>query len=887
MTKVEKDVERLVAMADQAKVAGDTKAHARLLVNASQLLMQESRVSEAINLCFKAGDFASAAACAESAGDFQQAAQLYHRAGDVHRSAAALLRGGHTRAAAQVYEAAGILDRAAALHAQEGDLLRASNCLERAGNYAEAAHALVHALRGEGHEKLVGPEAEEVCRRAGALYERAGDITRAVQILRYGGHVQFAGQVLARSGRHEEALAFLTAAGDFLGAAESARKLGDTRREAQLLAERARRAGRLAEAAQELERAGDYVEAARLYEYSLNSAAAARMYQRAGRSEKAAHLYERAGDPRAAAECLGSQDIQTMEEKPGARPIERANVQLLRARAGDRDRFAEAIRVAREISPGDPDFIRGQTIVAVSLAALGSRIEALRILKKLLDDAPQLGQEHLEAMYEYGQLLELEGHLSRARTTYRAITRIKPQYMDVEDRLIELGDSGVIPLEKVQMQMAALGLDRVALGSPSQAPAQQPVRIALGRKEPAAGPGMGPAIGMGVGSGMSVGIGTPLGVPTVGGVPVMGGMAGPMGPTALGNGPGHQGGANGMAGAMVVPGSVGGGFSGGGVPVSMGMPAGSGRFEPAAGGIAPASGPAQPVLGIPAVTPPPDGSLVEQPRDSMRPESFLGHVLRGRFRVEKHLGGGSQAQVFLARDVVLDRAVAIKILNSTVAKSRTEIERFLSEARISAKVQHSNSIAVYDFGQESGVVFMAMEFIASKTLQKRIEDEGRIPCRRTLQIGRAIAMGLAAAHKCGIIHRDVKPANVLVGQDDEVRVTDYGVATVLNDPKPSDSAVAGTLKYMAPEQASGEARDPKSDVYSLGVVLWEMLAGTAPFDASVQSVLKRAGEPPPELPQGVEAPELVRAVVRRCMSPLIEQRPTMAELVDELATASG
>jgi tetratricopeptide (TPR) repeat protein len=263
------------------------------------------------------------------------------------------------------------------------------------------------------------------------------------------------------------------------------------------------------------------------------------------------------------------------------------------------------------------------------------------------------------------------------------------------------------------------------------------------------------------------------------------------------------------------------------------------------------------------------------------PKSLDGIVLRKRFRIERQLGGGGQARVFLSRDTVLDRPVAIKVLHESVAASEQGLEKFLREARLAARIHHPGCVAIFDFGHEHGLTFIAMEYIEGSSLGEVLRD-GPLEPFRSLQVAKEVAEALSAAHAAGVIHRDVKPDNILLDEFDRVRLTDFGVARVMEGDN-SGGLFTGTPKYMSPEQANGDQLDSRTDVYSLGAVLYEMLVGKAPFDGSLASVAVRLTQPAPDVPGSLNLPDSVRNVVRRCLQRQREDRPSSATaLIREL-----
>ncbi|MEM1026040.1 MAG: protein kinase [Myxococcota bacterium] len=264
-----------------------------------------------------------------------------------------------------------------------------------------------------------------------------------------------------------------------------------------------------------------------------------------------------------------------------------------------------------------------------------------------------------------------------------------------------------------------------------------------------------------------------------------------------------------------------------------------------------------------------------------RRDELIGTVLRSRFLLERRVGRGAQAKVYLARDQVLDRAVAIKVLDEGLQPDDAALGRFLREARLAARVRHPNCISIYDFGQEAGLTFIAMEFFEGRTLRKWLE-KGPLEVRLALRIARDVAAALAAVHEAGILHRDVKPTNVLVDAEAEVRLTDFGVARFVNDDS-GQGMMVGTMRYMAPEQARGKETDARADVFSFGVLLHEMLVGKAPFGSTLDALIERVKRPPPELPDDPRYSPQLRAFLRRCLSLEPEGRPgSMLELIQSI-----
>lgn len=206
-------------------------------------------------------------------------------------------------------------------------------------------------------------------------------------------------------------------------------------------------------------------------------------------------------------------------------------------------------------------------------------------------------------------------------------------------------------------------------------------------------------------------------------------------------------------------------------------------------------------------------------------------VLSDRYRIVKHLARGGMADVYEAEDTLLGRAVAVKVLHANFASDEAFVSRFRREAQAAANLSHPNIVAIYDWGKDAGTYFMVMELIRGRTLREILRSEGAILPRRAAEISAEAAAALSIAHQHGVYHRDIKPGNIMITDDGSVKVTDFGIARALDDSEEltRTGAVIGTATYFSPEQAQGLPADERSDVYSLGIVLYEMLAGKPPF----------------------------------------------------------
>jgi eukaryotic-like serine/threonine-protein kinase len=263
----------------------------------------------------------------------------------------------------------------------------------------------------------------------------------------------------------------------------------------------------------------------------------------------------------------------------------------------------------------------------------------------------------------------------------------------------------------------------------------------------------------------------------------------------------------------------------------------------------------------------------------------------GRYRVERTVGQGGMAAVYLAHDEELDRPVAVKILAAHLGDDPTLRERFLREARMAARLSHPNIVQVFDAGEHDGSPFIVMEFVEGETLADVARSDGRVAPVRVVDLALQVCGGLEHAHAAGLVHRDIKPQNLLLRSDGVVKIADFGIARAAEATKLTQiGSVLGTAAYLAPEQASGDPVTAAADVYSLGVVLYELLAGRTPYDFRTlpELVAKQREEPIPGIREAApEVPARLEAVIMRCLARNPEYRPaSAAELAHELAAAS-
>ena len=269
---------------------------------------------------------------------------------------------------------------------------------------------------------------------------------------------------------------------------------------------------------------------------------------------------------------------------------------------------------------------------------------------------------------------------------------------------------------------------------------------------------------------------------------------------------------------------------------------------------------------------------------------MIGTVLSGRYRLEAKLGSGGMSTVYLARDETLDRPVAVKVMHREMSEQEDQLARFRQEARAVAKLSHPNVVSVIDAGEDGGHPYIVFEYVEGETLKQRVSRVGALDPQEAIAYAIEVARGLAVAHSRQMVHRDIKPQNILIDDEGRAKLTDFGISRQLEqDGMTATGRVLGTTDYVAPEQAMGKAVDPRSDIYSLGVVLYEMLVGQVPFkaDSQVGVAMKHVNEELPDVQsRRPEVSAAVALVVERATAKDPARRyQAIGEMIDDLSTA--
>lgn len=270
---------------------------------------------------------------------------------------------------------------------------------------------------------------------------------------------------------------------------------------------------------------------------------------------------------------------------------------------------------------------------------------------------------------------------------------------------------------------------------------------------------------------------------------------------------------------------------------------------------------------------------------------MIQRILARRYELQELIGGGGMADVYKAQDKLLDRAVAVKILHQQYANDAEFVEKFRREATAAAKLAHPNIVNIYDVGEDGGSQYIVMEYVSGPTLKEVIQQKGCLEPIEAVRIAKEIASALESAHRNNLVHCDIKPHNILVMPDGHIKVTDFGIARAVSASTMTYSgSVMGSVHYFSPEQAKGTVITTKSDVYSLGVVLYEMLTGQLPFngETSVSIALKHLQEEPVPIRQlNPSIPPVLEAIVQKAMSKDPADRPSSTELYADLNQAKA
>ena len=258
-------------------------------------------------------------------------------------------------------------------------------------------------------------------------------------------------------------------------------------------------------------------------------------------------------------------------------------------------------------------------------------------------------------------------------------------------------------------------------------------------------------------------------------------------------------------------------------------------------------------------------------------------MVAGRYRLLGRLGSGGMADVWCAEDTLLNRRVALKFLHPRFSQDEQFVERFRREASAAAGLQHPNVVGVFDRGEHDGTYYIAMENLRGRTLKQLIREDAPLPQLRTIDLGIQILQAAGFAHKRGVVHRDFKPHNVIVDADDRLKVTDFGIARSGASQMTEAGSIIGTAQYLSPEQARGAPVDQRSDLYSIGIVLYEMLTGSVPFsgETPVEIAMKHLSAVPdapserrPEVPRDLDL------VVLRALAKNPDDRYASADEMD-------
>jgi serine/threonine-protein kinase len=255
--------------------------------------------------------------------------------------------------------------------------------------------------------------------------------------------------------------------------------------------------------------------------------------------------------------------------------------------------------------------------------------------------------------------------------------------------------------------------------------------------------------------------------------------------------------------------------------------------------------------------------------ETPKEELTTGSTFAGRYQIIEELGKGGMGKVYKAQDTDLKEKVAIKLLKPEIAAEKKTIERFKNELKFARKIRHKNVCQMYDLNKEEGSHYITMEYVDGKDLKGMIRMMGQLSSGKTIFIAKQVCDGLAEAHKLGVVHRDLKPQNIMVDEDGNARIMDFGIARSLKTKGITATGVMiGTPEYMSPEQVEGKDVDQRSDIYSLGIILYEMVAGRVPFEGDTPftiGVKHKSEEPKDPKELNSQLPEDLNLVILRCL----------------------
>jgi tetratricopeptide (TPR) repeat protein len=793
-----------------------------------------------------------------AAGHHGQAVGLFELAREFRKAADCAVKLNQVARAARLYERGGVLEEAARLYEKVGLPEEALRALAR------ASERLDQELAGGRDPALLDRLRQLTSQRVGLLVQLGRE--EEARALRQDVHPAVQrGRGLERSGRHAEAIeAYLEADRPDLAGEVIARRAVDRR----LAAEVYQRAGRHLEAghlfaalgdaraaAQAYENAGDEEKAGRQWELGRDPERAAHSFLRIGRVGEAARCFIMAGQPALAALSYAKLgDFKSAADcyLRAGQPLEAAK-QLLAC--GERTRAA---RTLIGIPAESPEGAQATLLLVPQLIEEGFFDDALRRLRlpRLGAAATPPAAEAAERLFWEGRALEGLGRRYEAREAYRQVRALDPAFPTVEARLSAL-DAALAPVLAPALSQAA------ARGAPGERTGAGAVAtLGSGEMPLSGGPEAWGARGEAVDGG-------PRGGGTVGGAGA-GSLAGP-GTVSLG-GAGADAGAAPTGGAGT--GSIG------------GVGAGSLGGASAEAGVMPVGGAGTGSIGEVGA-----GSLggrVAEPRaDSFWIVPQVGDRFAGRYELVAELGRGGMGRVFKAIDHDLGVTVAIKTLLSPPDANPVESDRLLREIQICRQITHPNIVRVYDLGRFRGGIFITMEHLEGQSLDALVDRQNPLPLARLRHLLSEIAAGLEEAHSLGVIHRDLKPTNVMVTPT-RAKILDFGLAQMagFDNRLTQTGFIIGTPMYMSPEMVLGKPLDARSDLYSLGVIAYTMIAGQEPFDgpAATAIAIQQVQAAPPDIRRfRASLPEAWIALIGRLLAKNPAERPGSArEVIAEL-----